>query len=81
MPSLKRKTVSTAIILYLDPGTTGNWASAKADSLGKIDFESKTAIWYQALQKQWFDYWLKGMGDGKFAEANCFQTGTNTWKT
>ena len=21
------------------------------------------------------------MGDGKFAEANCFQTGSNTWQT
>ena len=67
--------------IVLGPWNHGQWASAKADSLGKIDFESKTAIWFQALQKQWFDYWLKGIGDGKFAEANCFQTGTNKWKS
>ncbi len=78
---LEKKDSFNRNYIVLGPWNHGQWASAKADSLGKIDFESKTAIWYQALQKQWFDYWLKGMGDGKFAEANCFQTGTNTWKT
>jgi putative CocE/NonD family hydrolase len=36
---------------------------------------------FRVLQKKWFDYWLKGEGDGKFAEAMCVQTGTNQWKT
>lgn len=66
--------------LVLGPWSHGQWASAKADSLGKISFEGKTAAWFQQLQKQWFDYWLKGIGDGKFAEAYCFQTGSNQWK-
>jgi putative CocE/NonD family hydrolase len=67
--------------LVLGPWNHGQWADRKADSLGKISFGSSTAVWFQALQKQWFDYWLKGIGDGKFAEANCFQTGSNQWKT
>lgn len=67
--------------IVLGPWNHGQWMRGKADSLGKIDFGSKTAVWFQALQKQWFDYWLKGIGDGKFAEANCFQTGSNQWKT
>ena len=67
--------------IILGPWNHGQWAGRKADSLGKIDFGSSTAVWFQALQKQWFDYWLKGIGDGKFAEANCFQTGSNKWKT
>ena len=33
------------------------------------------------LQKKWFDYYLKGIGDGKFEEAYIFQTGSNIWKT
>ncbi len=33
------------------------------------------------FRNRWFDYWLKGKGDAGFAEANCFQTGTNQWKT
>ncbi|MGC4035280.1 MAG: CocE/NonD family hydrolase [Chitinophagaceae bacterium] len=67
--------------IVLGPWNHGQWSRAKADSLGKISFESSTAAWFQALQKKWFDYWLKGIGDGKFDEAYCFQTGNNTWKT
>jgi putative CocE/NonD family hydrolase len=36
---------------------------------------------FRVLQKKWFDYWLKGQGDGKFDEAICVQTGSNQWKT
>jgi uncharacterized protein len=78
---LEKKDSFNRNFIVLGPWNHGQWASSKADSLGKIDFESKTAVWFQALQKQWFDYWLKGIGDGKFAEANCFQTGSNTWKS
>ena len=78
---LEKKDSFNLNFIVLGPWNHGQWASAKADSLGKINFESKTAVWFQALQKQWFDYWLKGIGDGKFAEANCFQTGSNQWKS
>jgi putative CocE/NonD family hydrolase len=67
--------------LVLGPWNHGQWARQKADSLGKISFGSATAVYFKDLQKQWFDYWLKGIGDGKFNEATCFQTGTNQWKT
>jgi putative CocE/NonD family hydrolase len=67
--------------IVLGPWCHGQWASARADSLGKIAFESNTSAWFQELQKRWFDYWLKGIGDGHFAEATCFQTGSNQWKT
>ena len=36
---------------------------------------------FRVLQKKWFDYWLKGEGNGKFDEATCVQTGSNQWKT
>jgi putative CocE/NonD family hydrolase len=67
--------------IILGPWNHGQWSRAKADSLGKISFESNTAAYFQQLQKQWFDFWLKGIGDGKFNEATCFQTGSNQWKT
>jgi len=67
--------------LVLGPWSHGQWERNNADSLGKINFQSNTNTWFQTLQKQWFDYWLKGIGDGKFMKANCFQTGTNQWKT
>lgn len=67
--------------IVLGPWNHGQWSGSKGDSLGNISFGSSTAIWFQALQKKWFDYWLKGIGDGKFDEAYCFQTGANQWKT
>ncbi len=67
--------------LVLGPWNHGQWAMGKGDSLGKISFESATSYWFQALQKKWFDFYLKGIGDGNFEEAYCFQTGSNQWKT
>ena len=67
--------------IVLGPWFHGQWSRGEADSLGKISFESNTGSYFQALQKKWFDYWLKGIGDGKFDEATCFQTGSNQWKT
>ena len=67
--------------IVLGPWNHGGWARSKGDSLGKISFGSNTSQYFQALQKRWFDYWLKGIGDGKFNEATMFQTGSNVWKT
>ena len=67
--------------IVLGPWNHGQWSRGKGDSLGKISFESNTGIEFRDLQKKWFDYWLKGIGDGKFEEAYCFQTGSNQWKT
>lgn len=78
---LEKKDSFNRNYIVLGPWNHGQWARAKADSLGKISFESSTAVWFQGLQKKWFDYWLKGTGDGKFQEANCFQTGSNQWKS
>ncbi|ULQ51066.1 CocE/NonD family hydrolase [Flavihumibacter fluvii] len=67
--------------IVLGPWNHGQWGGSKGDSLGKISFGSKTGEWFRGLQKNWFDYWLKGKGTGNFEEATCFQTGSNTWKT
>lgn len=67
--------------IVLGPWNHGGWADWNADSLGSIDFGSNTSAWFKDLQKKWFDYWLRGIGDGHFDEATCFQTGSNVWKT
>lgn len=66
--------------IVLGPWNHGQWARGTAESLGRINFGSRTASSFLMLQKKWFDYWLKGNGDGNFDEANCFQTGSNVWK-
>ena len=67
--------------IILGPWNHGGWAGAKGDSLGKISFHSPTANWFQQHENKWFGYWLKGVGDGKFEEAWCFQTGADQWKS
>ena len=66
--------------IVLGPWNHGQWARG-GDSLGKISFGSNTSEWFRLLQQKWFDYYLKGKGDGKFEEAYSFQTGSNQWKT
>lgn len=78
---MEKKDTFNRNYIVLGPWNHGQWGRAKGDSLGKISFESNTGEWFRDLQKKWFDYWLKGKGDGKFSEANCFQTGSNQWKT
>jgi putative CocE/NonD family hydrolase len=78
---LEKKDSFNRNFIVLGPWNHGGWEGRNADSLGQISFGSNTAAWFHALEKRWFDYWLLGIGDGKFAEATCFQTGSNTWKT
>ena len=78
---LEKKDNLNRNFIFLGPWNHGGWQDKNADSLGEIKFGSNTAAWFHKLEKQWFDYWLKGIGEGNFAEANCFQTGSNTWKT
>lgn len=78
---LEKKDSFNRNFIVLGPWNHGGWEGRKADSLGQISFGSNTAAWFHDQEKKWFDYWLRGIGDGKFAEANCFQTGSNTWKS
>ncbi len=78
---MEKKDTNNYNHIVLGPWNHGQWARGKGDSLGKISFGSNTGVWFRDLQKKWFDYYLKGIGDGKFEEAYCFQTGSNQWKT
>jgi putative CocE/NonD family hydrolase len=79
--AMEKKDTFNRNYIVLGPWYHGEWGARKGDSLGKIAWGSNTSQWFQVLQKKWFDYWLRGIGDGHFDEANCFQTGTNEWKT
>jgi len=46
-----------------------------------VHFDRATGVDFRALQSKWFAYWLKGEGDGKFAEATLYDAGTNEWRT
>jgi len=67
--------------LVLGPWCHGQWSDSDASSLHCYKMGRNTANDFRDIQKHWFDYWLKGIGNGKFPEAQCFQTGSNVWKS
>jgi putative CocE/NonD family hydrolase len=66
--------------LVLGPWCHGQWSDSNASTLLDYNMERNTADDFRKIQKSWFDYWLKGIGNGKFPEAQCYQTGSNVWK-
>jgi uncharacterized protein len=68
--------------IVIGPWNHGGWAHGPGNKLGNISFDSATGPAFRKdIQARWFAYYLKGKGDGIFAEAITFQTGSNIWKT
>ncbi len=67
--------------IVLGPWRHGGWAGGEGKSLGNIKFDDQATATYfrQQIQAKWFAWYLKGKGDGNFAEAISFQTGSNKW--
>ncbi len=68
--------------IVLGPWRHGGWAGGDGSSLGNIKFDGQNTASYfrKEIQAKWFAWYLKGKGDGNFAEAISFQTGSNKWK-
>jgi uncharacterized protein len=68
--------------IVLGPWRHGGWAGGDGKSLGNIKFDDQATATYfrKEIQAKWFAWYLKGKGDGNFAEAISFQTGSNQWK-
>jgi putative CocE/NonD family hydrolase len=79
---LEKKDIDHKNFIVIGPWNHGGWARGKKESLGNIKFGTPTAEKFRKeIQAPWFSFYLKGKGDGKFAEAVTFQTGSNTWKS
>jgi putative CocE/NonD family hydrolase len=67
--------------IVLGPWNHGGWAGGDGSKLGNVKFETPTGETFRKdIQAKWFAWYLKDEGDGKFAEATTFQTGSNKWK-
>ncbi|MBX7125482.1 MAG: CocE/NonD family hydrolase [Cyclobacteriaceae bacterium] len=79
---LEKKDVSNMNHIVIGPWNHGGWGRGDGERLGNIRFGSPTSKTFrQDIQLPWFNFHLKSKGDGKFAEARTFQTGSNTWRT
>ena len=68
-------------ILVMGPWFHGGWSRSDGDSLGRVQFGSKTAVFYRdEIEFPFFNHWLKDKDDPKLPEAFVFETGTNQWR-
>jgi len=65
------------------PWFHGQWQTAKADSIGLIDFggHNTSVEFRENLEAPFFRYYLRGKGEKPTWQATTFQSGSNTWKT
>ena len=66
--------------LVMGPWSHGQWAFGKANNLGNIYWGLDANKKFQAQEKSFFDFYLKGEGKSDFPEATIFVTGTNEWR-
>jgi putative CocE/NonD family hydrolase len=80
---LEKEDKNNQNFIVIGPWNHGGWAGGKGDHLGNIKFDDQEtgAYFRKEIQAKWFAWYLKGKGDGKFAEAITFQTGSNQWKS
>lgn len=80
--TLERADTGHRNFLVMGPWSHGSWLRPGGDSLGPVQFSSKSADYFRAsIQRPWFAYYLHGKGDGRFPEAQVFETGANQWRT
>lgn len=79
--SIEQKNPGIFNIFVVGPWVHGGWARGDGDVLGNVNFGQKTSIHYrQNIERKFFNYYLKGIGDNQFSEAMMYETGTNQWK-
>ena len=78
---LEKQDKNNQNFIVLGPWNHGGWGRSIGSSLGNINFDGQETGTYfrKEIQAKWFAWYLKGKGDGKFAEAISFQTGSNKW--
>lgn len=78
---IEKNSPGTNNTLVMGPWFHGGWSRSDGDALGNVHFNSKTAVFYrEEIEFPFFNFWLKGKGDGKLPEAYVFETGTNQWR-
>src|SRR5271166_3149493 len=71
----------TPTTLVEGPWVHGGWSFSDGDTLGDIDFNSKTAEYFRAhIQFPFFEHYLKGKGEVQ-PKAVVFETGANVWRS
>ena len=81
--SIEEKNPKVNNVLVVGPWAHGGWARTGGDHLGAVHFGSDTAEFYREhIELPFFNKYLKNKdGLSPPAEATCFETGGNQWRT
>jgi putative CocE/NonD family hydrolase len=67
--------------LVMGPWSHGQWAAGTDNNLGNIYWGQDANKKFFVLEKDFFDFYLKGKGSSGMAKATIFITGSNEWRT
>jgi uncharacterized protein len=77
---MEQHTPPKSNVLAMGPWMHGGFSRDDGDRVGNVHFGSKTGRFYrQNVEFPFFEYHLKGVGDGAFPKAWIFETGLNQW--
>jgi putative CocE/NonD family hydrolase len=77
----KQNSPSIKNFLVMGPWSHGQWAFGKGTNLGNIYWGTDANKYFQILEKKFFDYYLKGVGNSDMEEATIFVTGSDVWRS
>ena len=78
--SISKSNPETPTTLVEGPWVHGGWARGDGSHLGDVQFNAKTADYFQKeVQFPFFEHYLKGKGAAQ-PKAVVFETGTNVWR-
>jgi putative CocE/NonD family hydrolase len=67
--------------LVMGPWFHGGWSRSDGESLGPVQFNSKTSEYFrEQLELPFFEHYLKGTKTAPLAKATVFETGENRWR-
>jgi hypothetical protein len=76
----KQNPQSVNNFLVMGPWSHGQWAFGKGTNLGNIYWGLDANKRFQAQEKAFFDFYLKGEGTPNIPEATIFVTGSDEWR-
>lgn len=65
--------------LLMGPWSHGQWKFDQGERLGNVHWGTSTSAFYEEVELQFFDYYLKGEGTLDLAEATVYDTGAHEW--
>jgi len=78
--TIEKKNAKNNSRIIMGPWTHGGWARSNMTSYAGINLGSNTSEYFQNMEFDFFNYYLRSVGKFNAKEATIFETGTNAWK-